>query len=585
MRDGQFDIIVRNATIYDGNGGEPYDGDIAIRHGIIAEVGTLKGSAAREIDARGLIATPGFIDVHTHYDGQVTWENRTSPSVAHGVTTVLMGNCGVGFAPCRPSDRESLVHLMEGIEDIPEIVMTQGLPWAWETFPEYLDFVESMPRDIDVAAQLPHSCLRVYVMGERALRGELATPDDREKMRELAREAMRAGALGFGTSRTLFHRSSDGRAVPTKTAHEEELVAIATGMKEAGHGVIQAVIEMLDKDDLLTELAMLGRVVERSGRPGSYSLVQMFGAGDAWRAALNLTGSLNDEGVPIKAQAFCRGNGVLLGLDLSYNPFSRQASYQEVAHLPLSEKVAALCDPARRQRILTEPPSGDGIAHLGYLGNFDLMFTLGERPDYEPLMEDSVAARAAMQGRNAAELAYDEMLERDGKAILFLAFNNYNDGDLEAVREMLMDPNAIWGLGDGGAHYGMVCDSSYSTFLMTHWARDRTRGPRLPLPLVIHGLTRRPAEAIGLLDRGLIAPGYKADLNLIDFEALRLFPPRTVRDLPSGGRRLVQDAEGYVATIVNGQMIQEGGRPTSALPGRLVRGPRQGPVSARKRAA
>jgi len=574
----QFDLVVRDATIFDGSGGEPFRADIAVKDGLIAQVGAVEGRGSQEIDASGLIATPGFVDVHTHYDGQVTWEQRTSPSVAHGVTTVLMGNCGVGFAPCKPSDRESLVHLMEGIEDIPEIVMAEGLPWTWETFPEYLDVVGSAPRDIDVATQLPHSCLRVYVMGERGLRGEAATPDDLDRMRALTREAMEAGALGFGTSRTLFHRSSDGTAVPTKTAHEEELLAIANGMADAGHGVIQAVIEMLDKDDLMAELSMFGRVAERSGRPGSFSLVQMLGAGDAWRAALDLTRDLNEAGVPIKAQTFCRGNGVLLGLDLSYNPFSRQPAYREVAHLPLAEKVAALRDPDRRRRILAEAPSGEGIAHLNYLDKFDLMFAFGDDPDYEPSMDDSIAARAGRMGITPAELAYDEMLANDGEAILFLAFNNYNDGDLEAVRTMLTDPNAIWGLGDGGAHYGMVCDSSYSTFLLQHWARDRTRGPQLSLPYVVHGLTRRPAEAIGLLDRGLIRPGYKADINVIDFEALRLAPPHAVRDLPSGGRRLVQDARGYVATIVAGEVIQKDGKPTTALPGRLVRGPRPDPV-------
>lgn len=579
MAEFDFDLVVRGGTIVDGSGAAPFRGDVAVRGGIIAQVGTIAGRGAEEIDADGFVVTPGFIDVHTHYDGQVTWENRTSPSSGHGITTALMGNCGVGFAPCRPSDRQDLVHLMEGIEDIPEIVMAEGLPWTWETYPEYLDVVGNSSRDIDIASQLPHSALRVYVMGERGLRGEPATEEDLTEMRRLSTEAMRAGALGFGTSRTLFHRSSTGAPVPTKTAHESELQAIADGMRDAGHGIIQAVIEMLDKKDLLADLDMLGRVAERSGRRGSYSLVQMADSGDAWKAALDRTATLNDAGVPIKAQTFCRGNGVLLGLDLSYNPFSRQQGYREVAQLPLSDRVSALRDPARKARILAEPPSGDGIAHLTYLDRFEQMFVFGDYPDYEPSLDDSIAARAARLGVAPEAFAYEALLEKDGKSILFLSFNNYNDGNLDAVAEMLTDKNAIWGLGDGGAHYGMVCDSSYSTFLLTYWARDRRRGTTLSLADTVHGLTRRPAEAIGLLDRGLVAPGYKADLNVIDHDRLRLRAPRTVRDLPSGGRRLVQDAEGYVATIVSGQVTRRNDEATDKLPGRLVRGPRHDPAA------
>ena len=580
MSGASYDLVIRGGTVVDGSGGAPFQADIAVRDGVIVKIGKVTGQGAEEIKADGLIVTPGFVDMHTHYDGQVTWENRTSPSTSHGVTTVLMGNCGVGFAPCRPADRQSLVHLMEGIEDIPEIVMATGLPWNWETYPEYLDVVASMPRDIDVASQLPHSALRVFVMGARGLRGEAATPADLAEMKRLSTEAMQAGALGFGTSRTLFHRSSDGTQVPTKTAHEDELVAIADGMAAAGHGVIQAVIEMLRKDDLLSELDMLGRVVKRSGRPGSYSLVQMADSGDAWKAALNRTSELNKAGVLIKAQTFCRGNGVLLGLDLSYNPFSRQASYREIAGLPLAQRVAALRDPVLRARILAEPPSGHGLAHLNYLTKFEHMFVLDENPDYEPSLDDSIAGIAKRRGVTPAAAAYDAMLENGGKAILFLSFNNYNDGNLDAVGEMLTHPDVVWGLGDGGAHYGMVCDSSFPTHLLSYWARDRRHGTKLSLADVVEGLTRRPARAIGLLDRGLIVPGYKADLNVIDFAGLRLLAPRTVRDLPSGGRRLVQDADGYAATIVSGKVTQRDGKSTSALPGRLVRGPQPAPKAA-----
>lgn len=577
MSNTQFDLVVRGATIVDGTGAEPFRGDVAVLDGIIAEVGEIAGRGIEELDASDLIATPGFVDIHTHYDGQVTWENRTSPSSGHGVTTVLMGNCGVGFAPCRPGDREDLVHLMEGIEDIPEIVMAEGLPWTWETYPEYLDVIGSTARDIDIASQLPHSALRVYVMGSRGLNGEAATPADLEEMKRLSTEAMTAGALGFGTSRTLFHRSSDGKQVPTKTAHEEELLAIAQGMGDAGHGVIQAVVELLEEPVLLAEIEMLGRVAQRSGRPASYSLVQMPDADNAWRAALDLTADLNANGVSMKAQALCRGNGVLLGLDLSYNPFSLHPSYREIADLPLAEKVAALREPHRRSRILAEAPTGDGIAHLSYLTRFDRMFSLGTDPDYEPDLRDSFAARAARLGISPQELAYDTMLESEGAAIIFLVFANYNHGNLDVVGEMIRDPNALLGLGDGGAHYGMVCDSSYTTFLLSYWVRDREHD-RLSLAEAVQGLTQRPAEAIGLYDRGRIAPGYKADLNIIDLKRLALQPPRTVRDLPSGGRRLVQDAEGYIATIVGGAVTQRNGRPTDALPGRLVRGPQAAPA-------
>ncbi|MET0988471.1 MAG: amidohydrolase family protein [Steroidobacteraceae bacterium] len=572
------DTVIRGGTVYDGTGRRGFTADVAIDQGRVSAVGEITAKAREEVDATGLVVCPGFVDVHTHYDGQVTWENRTSPSVGHGVTTVLMGNCGVGFAPCRPGDRERLVHLMEGIEDIPEIVMAEGIPWTWETYPEYLDVISTKSRDIDVASQLPHSCLRVYVMGERGLRGEAARPEDLEAMKRLTESAMRAGALGFGTSRTLFHKSSDGTQVPTKTAHEDELNAIADGMRAAGHGVMQAIIELLHEEDSLSELRMLGRVARRASCRASYTLVQMPGSSDGWRSALDLTHELNAAGVNIKAQTLCRPSGLLLGLDLSYNPFSRQASYREIADLPLPQKVEAMRDPARRARILSEPPTAEGIAHLHYVTMFDRMFALGDPANYEPDADDSIAARAARRGVSPAALAYDVLLENDGQSILFLAAANYVDGNLDAVGEMLTDSASLWGLGDGGAHYGMVCDGSYSTYLLTHWARDRTQGKRLSVEDVVHGLTQRPAEAIGLLDRGVLAPGYKADINIIDHQRLHLHPPSAVRDLPSNGRRLVQRVEGYVATLVNGVAIERDGKPTASLPGRLVRGPQPPPA-------
>nr|WP_047169881.1 amidohydrolase family protein [Sphingomonas sp. Y57] len=574
----EVDLVIRGGTIVDGNGGEPFVADLAVRDGRIVALGEVAARGCEEIDATGLLVTPGFVDVHTHYDGQMTWENRTLPSAAHGVTTVLMGNCGVGFAPCRPEDRDTLIHLMEGIEDIPELVMAEGLPWNWQTFPEYLDVVASRPRDIDVAAQLPHSCLRVFVMGERGARGEAATADDLAQMTRLTEEAVRAGALGFGTSRTLFHRSSDGMAVPTKDAAEVELDAIAQGLARAGAGIIQVALDFLDADTLESDIRMIGRVAKGSGRPASFNLVQLPQAPEAWRRALSTADEIVRSGVPMKAQVLGRPTGLLLGLELSYNPFSLYPSYRKIADLPLEQRVAEMRKPEVRARILSESRTGEAIPTLDYLTHFDRMFPLGDPPNYEPPLESSIVARAAREGRKPEEVVYDALLEQDGHAIMMLAFANYSDGDLEVVRHMLRDDNTIFGLGDGGAHYGMICDAGIPTYMLTHWTRDRTRGPRLGLAEVVRGLTRDPAELIGLLDRGVVAPGYKADLNLIDYDRLRLNSPSVIRDLPAGGKRIIQRAEGYVATIVNGVVTQRDGEPTDHLPGRLVRGPRVAPV-------
>ena len=573
-----FDLIIRGGSVVDGTGEEPFIADIGVRGGIIAAIGALDEAGLQEIDASGLLVTPGFVDIHTHYDGQVTWDERTQPSAAHGVTTVVIGNCGVGFAPCRPDDRQRLVRLMEGVEDVPEVVMTEGLPWTWESFPQYLDVIASRSRDIDVAAQLPHSCLRVYVMGERGVQREPATADDLEHMAKLSQEAMRAGAIGFATSRTLFHRDRDGVPIPTMDATETELQAIASGMRAAGHGVIQAVFDLSRLDE---EFAMLTRIAARSGLPVTFSLAQTLGDPVAWRRALELMRSSREAGLKIKGQVIARPTGMLLGLDLSYTPFSLKPSFLKLSQLDLQQKVAALRDPDLRARIIAEESVASGFELLKMLDRFDFMFPLGNPPNYGPTREMSIAAQAAWLGVAPAEVAYDTMLADDGHALLFLPFANYVDGNLDAAIAMVKDENTLLGLADGGAHYGLICDAGYPTFMLQYWGRDCPANDRLSVAGIVKALSADNAEAMALRDRGRIATGYKADLNIIDHAGLKLHVPEAAFDLPAGGRRLLQRADGYVATIVNGVVTYRHGAPTGQLPGRLVRGPRQAPPAAR----
>lgn len=569
-----YDLIIRSGTIHDGNGGEAYVADIAVKDGRIAEVGTVSGTAGSEIDACGCIVTPGFVDIHTHYDGQVTWENRLMPSSAHGVTTVVMGNCGVGFAPCRSEHRQRLIELMEGVEDIPEVVMSSGLPWNWETFPQYLDVVGSRNYDVDVAAFLPHSCLRVYVMGERGLAREEANEADLAAMTRITDEAMREGALGFATSRSIFHRDRNGAPIPTKDSIEPELEAVGRGMKSAGHGVLEALI---DYDDVDAEFGLLRRVAERNDVPLTFTVAQLLDNPRGWERALELIGQANRDGVNVKGQVIGRPTGLMLGLNLSFNPFSLNPSYQAIAELPLAERVAEMCRPETRARIIADKPAGAKLKLLEYLHAFHRMFELGNPPNYAPSPDNSIAAIAERRGISPLEVAYDMLLAGEGNAILFVPVGNYVDGNLDAVTRLLKDDNTIMGLGDGGAHYGVICDAGYPTFMLTYWGRDK-EGERLALPRIIKGLTRDPADFVGLRDRGRIAPGYKADINVIDFEKLHLHAPRPVFDLPANGRRMVQDADGYVATLVNGQVTYREGVPTQALPGSLVRGPQALPA-------
>jgi N-acyl-D-aspartate/D-glutamate deacylase len=571
------DFVFRGGVVVDGLGGEPFEADVAVKDGKILSVGEKNVRGSEEIDARGLIVTPGFVDIHTHYDGQVTWENRTAPSSNHGVTTVVMGNCGVGFAPCKLEDRDRLIRLMEGVEDVPEVVMVAGLPWNWETFPDYLDALDRLHRDIDIVAQLPHSCLRVYVMGERAVNGEPATEVDLARMTVLSKEAMTAGAIGFATSRTIFHQDRDGRPIPSRNAEMKELDAIAQGMKQAGQGVLQGV---LDYDNFENDFEMFRSIIERSGRPFSFSLVQVTNEPDAWRKALRLAGKANAEGLEVRAQVIGRSTGLLTGLDLSYNPFSLYPSFQAIAHLPLADKVAMMRQPEFKARLLGETPLAPYYPALKWLDRFEWTFALGDPPNYEPRAENSIAAIAQRRGVTPQEVAYDLLLENDGKGILFIPLANYANGNLDAVYAMLKDRNTILALGDGGAHYGVICDAGAPTQTLAYWARDR-KGDRFSLQEIVRGLTSVPANAVRLRDRGILAPGYKADINVIDFDRLTLRTPEVLYDLPGGGRRLTQKAVGYVATMVNGTITGRDDAPTAALPGRLVRG--EQPVPARSR--
>ncbi len=574
MTNARHDLVIRNGNIIDGSGQPSFRADIAISDGKISAIGTVPGSGLEELDATGRIVTPGFVDIHTHYDGQATWDQRLTPSAWHGVTTAVMGNCGVGFAPCRRQDHDMLIRLMEGVEDIPHAVLTEGLKWDWETFPEYLDALERIPHDIDFATQLPHGALRVYVMGERGARREQATPQDIAAMARIAEDAVRAGALGFSTSRTLNHRTSDGDLTPTHSAAADELAGIAQGLKAAGGGVLQVITDFVDAP---SELSMLRRLVTESGRPLSFSLAQSDRGPDAWRMLLGFLDDCARDGLPVKAQVCGRPVGLLLGLSLTLNPFSAHPTYRQIEHLPLSEKLAALRTPEMKARLLADTPSSDNPFVKAVLRNFARMFPLSDPPDYEPSPEQSLGAQAARLGCRPEELAYDWMLKDDGKALILFPFLNYANDSLSPSLEMMRHPHTVLGLGDGGAHVGMICDGSFPTSMLTHWTRDRTRGDRLPLEWVIKAQTRDTAAAVGLMDRGLLKQGYKADINIIDYDRLKLHRPTVAYDLPAGGRRLVQYAEGYDATIVSGQVTYRNGEATKALPGRLLRGATRAP--------
>jgi N-acyl-D-aspartate/D-glutamate deacylase len=580
-----LDLLIRGGSLLDGSGAAARPADVGVRGGVIVEVGSIDSTATHVIDASGALVTPGFLDIHCHYDGQVSWDADLQPSSVHGVTTVVLGNCGVGFAPVRKDDREALIALMEGVEDIPGSALSEGLTWDWESFPEYMRALDKRPHAIDFALQVPHDPLRVHVMGARAIAGEPANEADIQRMQTLLREALLEGAIGFSTGRTDNHRSTSGAPTPSSEASTAELTGLARAFAGVPHGVLQAVsdfdMEVSEErfDPEFDVLEAMARAAD--GHPLSISLMQRDMAPNQWRRILERVERANAAGVAMRVQAGVRGIGVLLGLEATFHPFMGFPTYKALSSLPLPERVARLRDPEVKKKILAEksdPVAGDGspIPPLAdkLLARMDFvsmrLFRLGERPDYEPSIESSLYAESHARGVTPLEAVYDALLGDEGRELLYFPIYNYTEFSLDNVRTMMTHPLALLGLSDGGAHVGTVCDGSFSTFFLTHWARDRVRD-RLPIEQAVAMLTSTPARYLGLSDRGTIAVGKRADLNVIDLAQLAIDRPRLVRDLPAGGKRFLQGAHGFRSTIVAGQTIAENGQLTGARPGRLVR--------------
>jgi N-acyl-D-aspartate/D-glutamate deacylase len=570
-----YDLIVRSGTIVDGTGAPATVGDIGVKDGRIVHVGgRIDAEAAEVIDATGRLVTPGFVDIHTHYDGQVTWDPLLEPSTLHGVTTLVMGNCGVGFAPVRPGSEEWLIQLMEGVEDIPGAALAEGMQWEWESFGEYLDVLDRKPLSIDIGAQVPHGAVRAYVMGERGARNDVATADDIAAMRDIVRDAIEAGALGFSTSRTLAHRAKDGVPVPGTFADEAELFGIGDALRDAGAGIYELVPLGAVGEDLeapLREVELMTRLAAHTQLPVTFALTQVDNAPELWRDQMHASLRALDAGYRLHPQYASRPAGVLVGLH-SQLGFGGRPAYDELAHLSLAERVAELRTPARKQRILAERARSTNAFIDRMRSQFDRMYVLGDPVDYEPGPEMSIAAMARTEGVDIESKFYDLLLGDEGRALLLYPVLNYSHGNADATYEMMQHPAGILGLSDGGAHCGAICDASQPTWMLTHWVRDRVRGPRISLESAIRKQTLDTAELYGFSDRGTIAVGKKADLNVIDFDRLRLLPPQLVHDLPAHGRRLIQAAEGYVATIVSGVVVRRNGIDTGARPGALVRG-------------
>ncbi len=572
------DLLIRNGTVVDGSGVPAFAGDVAVDDGVITAVSPAGGAgegtepARRVVDAEGHLVLPGWVDIHTHYDGQATWDPEMTPSSWHGVTTAVFGNCGVGFAPVRNGSEDYLINLMEGVEDIPGSVLAEGIDFCWESYPEYLDALAAMPRVMDVAGQLAHGALRFYVMGERgADHAEVPTPAELDRIEALTTEALGAGALGVTTSRTPKHRAADGRLTPSLSAGDPELAALARGMRAAGAGVLQ-----VNSDFGPGEFELMRTAAELAGRPLSALLVQMDAWPERWRETLANIAAANADGVAANGQVGCRPIGVLLGLDATVNPFGNHPAYRAVEQLPVAERAARLrTDSALRRALISEQPDDGYTRWIDYA--LARSYEFGDHLDYEPHPDTSIASQAAAAGISRWELALDLLAAGDGGNLLLYTFENYSGGSLDDVAEMLADPHTICGIGDAGAHVGTICDAAYPTFLLTHWSRDRTRGRRFPLEFLVNKQTRRTALAYGLADRGLLAPGYKADVNIVDFEALGLTRPRVVHDLPAGGKRLEQRSLGYRHTFVSGIEVAADGEFTGERPGRLIRGARPQP--------
>jgi N-acyl-D-amino-acid deacylase len=571
------DLVIKGGTVVDGTGTARRQADVAINDSIIVGVGDDVGRGRRTIDAEGLTVTPGWVDIHTHYDGQITWDPVLAPSSTNGVTSIVVGNCGVGFAPARPDRHDWLIQLLEGVEDIPGTALSEGINWEWESFPEFLDALDSRRWTVDIGTQVPHAALRTFVMGERgAEHTTRATEDDIAEMTDLCEAGIRAGALGFTTSRTTAHRTSFGQQIGTLTAGANEVLGIASALRRAGTGVVQLISDAYQSTDLdlvASESALLGRIATELGRPLSFTVQQVDDAPDRHRELLSSIEQWNLQGAHARAQVAVRPIGVLIGMTASANPLNFCSSFRPLRSRPLAEKVAFVRNPENRARLLEEHA---GQQRTGFFkivhGDYSRMYPLTDPPNYEPTPQDSVAGLAAAAGRDPREMLFDLLLEDDGRRLFYIPLMNYAAGNLDAVREMLTSPNAILGLSDAGAHCNSISDGSFPTTAITHWTRDRTRGQKLPLEMMVHHQTQRTATHVGWLDRGVIAPGYLADLNVIDMDRLALRPPHIAADLPAGGTRLLQHAVGYVATIKRGTVTVAEGIPTDARPGRLVRG-------------
>jgi N-acyl-D-aspartate/D-glutamate deacylase len=574
------DLVIRAGRIVDGSGSAARTGDVAIDGDRVSQVGGKAGAARREIDADGLLVTPGFVDVHTHYDGQATWDPHLTPSGWHGITTVVMGNCGVGFAPARPDRHGWLIQLMEGVEDIPGSALAEGIRWGWETFPEYLDALEKFPRSVDIGAQVPHGAVRGYVMGDRGAANEDPTPEDIAAMSAIVEEGLRAGALGFTSSRTMLHRAKDGEPVPGTFAGHDELIGIGRACGRAGHGVFEIATDFGlggMQGRFHEDVAWMRDLSKETGLPVSFILAQASHHSEEWREILKWTQEAVAAGANLRVQVATRPAGMLLNFDNPMHPFKGHPAYRKVAELPLEERIAALSDPALRAQLVAEETSLTGKFDSFFTRHFDNMYPLGDPPDYEPTADKSIAGIAAREGRPPQEVLLEAMLTDGGRNFVYYPIINYADGNFEPIREMLSHPQALLSLSDGGAHCGLICDASSPTYMLSYWVRDRERGPRLPLEFAVRLQTRATAEAYGLLDRGLLAAGMRADVNVIDLEGLHLHAPEAVHDLPASGRRLVQRADGYKATLQAGELTYRDGVATGALPGKLIRGPQADP--------